>query len=171
MMTLARTTLTLLVLLAPLAASRAVGPQDELAFPPGLEATAVDRPAAAPASMAFVSVAHIFFAHDKAELDARARRILDAVAQRVRHHSTVNRVLVLGHADEVGARDYNYGLADRRAAVVMDYLREKGVPAALFRSTGLGEDRPIDEAWTREGRRRNRHVEIYLIQSSPLAPF
>ena len=138
--------------------------QDDLAFPPGRASDRLGSLAPAPPGMELISVSPVFFAYDKAELDERARRILDQAARHVRHHSMVSRIIIQGHADEVGSTAYNYRLADRRAAAVQDYLIRQGVPAALLYSSGLGEHFPIDESWTREGRRRNRHVEVYIVQ-------
>ncbi len=123
-----------------------------------------DSLAPAPAAMQFTSVPHIFFNFDRADLDVRARAILERTARHVRHHNTVRRLLLLGHTDEVADSDYNYRLAQRRVAAVRKYLVQRGVPATLIHSAALGEDDPIDEHWTREGRRRNRHVEIYLVE-------
>ncbi|MFQ5487703.1 MAG: OmpA family protein [Gammaproteobacteria bacterium] len=142
----------------------AAGAADALAFPPGLEALATDSLAPAPPQLELISVNHIFFEYDKAELSDRAKHILDAVARHITHHSMVGRVIIRGHTDEVATVAYNYRLADRRVAAVGNYLSAQGVPEALLYSAGLGEQRPIDESWTREGRRRNRHVEIYIIQ-------
>jgi len=150
-------------LLLPGAADTA-GAADELAFPPGLEAFATDSLAPAPPQLEFISVNQIFFEYDKAELSDRAKRILDEAARHITHHSMVSRVIIQGHTDEVASVAYNYRLADRRVAAVKNYLGAQGVPEALLYSTGLGEQRPIDESWTREGRRRNRHVEIYIVQ-------
>lgn len=149
-------------------------PQDDSAFPPAASPLVVVSLPPAPSDpapfMEFISVAHIFFAFDKAELDERARHVLDQTARHVHHHNMtgmVSRIIIHGHTDEVGDTTYNYRLADRRAAVVRDYLIARGIAPGLLYSTGLGENSPIDESWTREGRRRNRHVEIYIVQTTP----
>ncbi len=152
-----------MLLLPGLAAAADAGP-DDITFPPGLEALATDSLAPAPPQLELISVQHIFFEYDKAELDERAKGILDEAARHIDHHSMVSRVIIQGHTDEVASVAYNYRLADRRVAAVKNYLSAQGVPEALFYSAGLGEQRPIDEYWTREGRRRNRHVEIYIVQ-------
>lgn len=139
--------------------------KNALAFPPALEMAPPASIGAAPPRLEIIDVEHIFFAYDKAELDERARRILDATARRAQqHHSMVRRILIQGHTDEVASVAYNYRLADRRVDAVKHYLYSQGVPASIVYSAGLGEQHPIDEGWTREGRRRNRHVEIYLIE-------
>ncbi len=140
------------------------GTTEELAFPPGLEAFATDSLTPAPPQLELISIKHIFFEYDKAELSDRAKRILDETARHIGHHNMVSRVIIQGNTDEVASTAYNYRLADQRVAAVKSYLGAQGVPEALLYSAGLGEQRPIDENWTREGRRRNRHVEIYIVQ-------
>ncbi len=114
-------------------------------------------------SMDFISLEAVFFEFDKATLDERARRTLDRAARYILARPGVYRILVEGHADSRASKDYNYRLADRRAAAVRDYLAAQGVAPALMFVAGLGENFPIDEYWTREGQRRNRHVEVYIM--------
>lgn len=114
--------------------------------------------------MDFISLDAILFDFDKAALTPRAQRILDDAARYILGRTEVYRILVEGYADSRASEDYNYQLAERRAASVRDYLAARGVARELFLTTGLGENFPVDEHWTREGRRRNRHVEVYIIE-------
>ena len=116
--------------------------------------------------MALIPLNHVFFAHDKAVLDQNARRILDDAALYIMGSGGIARVIIYGHANSIAGKDYNDRLSDKRANAVRDYLLEKDIPADLIWLHGWGENDPIDENWTREGGRRNRRVEIYLVEYS-----
>jgi|GEM_PF-3097978 len=123
----------------------------------------IDSLVSAPVPLDIISIEHIFFKFDKADLDKRAKKTLDATATFIQRHNKVQRVLIEGNTDAIASNSYNDSLADRRISSVWNYLTAKGIPADLLYTTGLGESRPVDENWTRQGRRRNRHVEVYLI--------
>lgn len=72
------------------------------------------------------------------------------------------RVLVEGHADEVGKENYNQGLSVRRASTAREFLIDKGVPASRIEAFGYGEFRPIASNETLEGKAKNRRVEIHI---------
>lgn len=111
----------------------------------------------------FIPLDGVLFDTGKAVLKADAKTLLDDAARYLRNNLAIQRVIIEGHTDETGRRDKNYQLSDRRALAVRDYLIEKGVPAELLHLSGQGEDHPIDEPWSRSGRERNRHVEIYAV--------
>jgi outer membrane protein OmpA-like peptidoglycan-associated protein len=83
--------------------------------------------------------------------------ILDALADVFK--VTGQRVRVECHSDAVGDDSYNLELSKARAASVRFALGERGV---LGDSEGYGEDRPIDDNRTAEGRARNRRCEFHL---------
>lgn len=116
----------------------------------------------------FIPLRHVFFAHNQSLLDERARQALDDAVLYLRHASGVDRVLIQGHADYTAGETYNDALSDRRTSVVHEYLLAQGVAADLLYTGGLGEHTPIDENWTREGRARNRRVEIYIVRHASL---
>ncbi len=128
-----------------------------------VSSVAIDSLRPAPGPLDIISIGHIFFDFDKADLDGRAKKTLDVTAAFIQDYHRIQRVLIEGNTDEIASKDYNYNLADRRVSSVRNYLSTKGVPNDLLYTAGLGKSRPIDENWTRQGRRRNRHVEIYLI--------
>lgn len=119
---------------------------------------------AVPGPFQFIPLENIYFIHGKDNLTERAQAVLDAIAQHVLRAGGDARVLVRGHADETGSAGYNYRLTDRRAVAVRDYLADRGVPVAQIEVFSRGEVSPVDENWVREGRARNRRVELYLVQ-------
>lgn len=116
----------------------------------------------------FIPLRHVFFEHDRAQLGDQARRTLDDAALYLRHATGIDRVIIQGHADYTAGETYNDKLSDQRMGAVRDYLATQGVEADLLRAGGLGEHVPIDENWTREGRARNRRVEIYIVRHADL---
>ena len=69
---------------------------------------------------------------------------------------------VNGHTDSSGDDAYNYGLSQRRALSVANYLNGQGVDGRRFSVVGFGETQPIASNNTAEGRAANRRVEIQL---------
>ena len=67
---------------------------------------------------------------------------------------------IVGHADSTGEADYNQGLSERRALAVADYLSRNGVSADRFKTSGRGESDPVASNATRDGRAKNRRVDI-----------
>ena len=83
--------------------------------------------------------------------------------------------LVAGHTDNTGPADYNYDLGAKRASNVARYLiTQKGVDPTRVVTVSYGETAPIDDNHTRQGREKNRRVEILVykeaITSAPESP-
>jgi outer membrane protein OmpA-like peptidoglycan-associated protein len=131
-----------------------------------LQPPAIDllRPARHGERFEFIPIHPVRFEFDDDTLSDGARWILDDTALLIRHLPGVTRVIVKGFTDVVAGEVYNDGLSDRRAAAVRDYLIERGVAVRMLHVTGYGMSNPVDEEWTREGRARNRRVEIYIVR-------
>ncbi len=69
---------------------------------------------------------------------------------------------VNGHTDSTGDDSYNFGLSQRRALSVANYLNGQGVDGRRFSVVGFGESQPIASNDTADGRAANRRVEIQL---------
>ena len=69
-------------------------------------------------------------------------------------------IMLIGFADSTGTREYNLFLSKRRAQVVGDQMRQEGINPVLI--TGLGEDLPVADNSTPEGKEKNRRVEVWL---------
>jgi outer membrane protein OmpA-like peptidoglycan-associated protein len=88
--------------------------------------------------------------------------VLGAVAE-VLYKFTDTRLQVTGHTDSTGARDYNYGLSERRANSVANYLASQGVNQERLITQGMGPDEPIASNETAAGRAENRRVELRIV--------
>jgi len=72
-------------------------------------------------------------------------------------------VEVAGHTDSDGSAAYNEGLSERRAITVRDYLINRGVYKGNLTVRGYGEAAPVADNATREGKARNRRVELRIL--------
>ncbi|MCR9257597.1 MAG: peptidoglycan-associated lipoprotein Pal [Alphaproteobacteria bacterium] len=93
----------------------------------------------------------VFFAFDKSNLTAESRATLEKQAAWLTQHPQVT-VIIEGHADERGTREYNIALGDRRATSARDYLISLGVDAGRITTISYGKERPAvagsnEEAW------------------------
>jgi len=84
----------------------------------------------------------IFFDTDSTSIRADAQGILSRQAQWLNRYSQYA-IVVEGHADERGTREYNLALGARRAAATRDYLVSRGVAANRIRTISYGKERPV----------------------------
>ena len=83
----------------------------------------------------------VFFALDSSELSSSARATLSRQAQWLQQYRSAQ-VVVEGHCDERGTREYNLALGERRANAVKEYLVSQGVSADRVRTISYGKERP-----------------------------
>jgi peptidoglycan-associated lipoprotein len=84
----------------------------------------------------------VFFDTDKSTINSASRSVLAAQAKWLSANAST-RVLIEGHADERGTRDYNLALGARRAAAVRDVLLSLGVSAGQVQTISYGKERPV----------------------------
>jgi outer membrane protein OmpA-like peptidoglycan-associated protein len=108
----------------------------------------------------------VHFGFDKDNLTKDAKEAIDQLAASVA--TTRGYIITVeGATDSVGSADYNYALSARRANAVIQYLAaEKNVPAYKIYLIGLGKDKPVDSNKTRDGRAKNRRVDIRLMSNT-----
>lgn len=83
----------------------------------------------------------VFFAFDSAVLTSSEQETLDRQAEWLKENADVN-IMVEGHCDERGTREYNLALGERRAAAVKAYLVSSGVSANRISTVSYGKERP-----------------------------
>jgi OOP family OmpA-OmpF porin len=103
------------------------------------------------------------FATDQDIILSESFPILTEVAQVLKTHPEISRLLVEGHTDTRAGEKYNLDLSKRRAASVRMYLEESGVEAERLCSQGFGQSRPVAGNDTEEGMARNRRVEFTIL--------
>ena len=113
-----------------------------------------------------VAEASVHFGFNKDNLTKEAKQAIDELATSIANTKGYI-ITVEGGTDSVGGADYNYDLSQRRADAVIQYLAsEKSVPAYKIYLIGLGKDKPVESNKTREGRAKNRRVEIRLMTNT-----
>ena len=85
----------------------------------------------------------VFFATNESILTTRSRETLRKQATWLRENSEIT-VVLEGHADERGTREYNLALGERRANAAKDYLMTYGVSANRISVISYGKERPVD---------------------------
>jgi len=105
-------------------------------------------------------LAPIYFDTDRALLREDARQILKRYAHAIQQHPEWGTVTIEGHCDERGSEEYNVALGDRRAATVVTYLTDLGVPASRLQTRTYGEARPAVSGHTEAAWRQNRRAEL-----------
>ncbi len=101
----------------------------------------------------------IYFDYDSSNLTADSEAVVQAHAQYLSGATGVN-IILEGHADERGTREYNLALGEDRGKAVANLMQALGVSSARIQTISYGEERPVslgsdDSAWS-----LNRRVEI-----------
>ena len=102
----------------------------------------------------------VLFPTGKWDLKPGAMAKLDQIAEALRGKEQP--MVVFGFTDNVGTRDFNMDLSQKRANSVRDYLVQRGIPQDLVSAQGKGPDNPISDNGSIEGRATNRRVEIVV---------
>jgi peptidoglycan-associated lipoprotein len=103
----------------------------------------------------------VLFAVDQSTLSDEARAVLAGQSQWLNTNSDYA-VIIEGHADEQGTREYNLALGARRASAVQNYLISQGVAASRMRTVSYGKERPIEVCSEEACYSRNRRAVTVL---------
>ncbi|HZJ92250.1 MAG TPA: peptidoglycan-associated lipoprotein Pal [Thiopseudomonas sp.] len=104
------------------------------------------------------AITTFYFEYDSSDLKHDAMRALDVHARDLQ--AAGNRVVLEGHADERGTREYNMALGERRAQAVQRYLVLQGVSPAQLEPVSYGEERPNVIGHDESSWSQNRRVEL-----------
>ncbi|GKS73731.1 OmpA family protein [Acidovorax sp. SUPP950] len=139
--------------------------------PASTPAAAAPAPAATPAPAAppapavaskVTYAADAFFDFDKSVLKPEGKAKLDDLVSKVKSVN-LEVIIAVGHTDSVGTDAYNQKLSVRRAEAVKAYLVSKGIEKNRVYTEGKGEKQPVADNKTKEGRAKNRRVEIEVV--------
>ncbi|MFM8467071.1 MAG: outer membrane protein OmpA [Oxalobacteraceae bacterium] len=128
----------------------------------------VAAPAAAPAAPSAPSADKLtfetaaFFDFDKAVLKPAGKAKLADLVSKLQG-TDIEVVVATGHTDAIGSDAYNMRLSLRRASAVKAFLVSKGIPGDRVFVEGKGENQPVASNKTREGRAKNRRVEVEVV--------
>jgi peptidoglycan-associated lipoprotein len=107
----------------------------------------------------------IYFDYDQSEIRPDQRATLQANAQFMRDNTNF-RVLIAGHCDERGTREYNMALGERRASATMQYLVSLGVPRDRIEIISYGEEQPQAMGATESAWQQNRRAAFMAISGT-----
>jgi OOP family OmpA-OmpF porin len=128
--------------------------------PPAKPAPAKPKPK--PVAEKVTLAADVLFDFDKSVLKNEGKAKLDDLATKVKAIN-LEVVIAIGHTDSIGADAYNQKLSVRRAESVKAYLVTRGVAPNRIYTEGKGEKQPVASNKTKDGRAKNRRVEIEVI--------
>lgn len=107
----------------------------------------------------------VTFGFDRAVLTADDKEQLDTFAASLGNAKSYI-LEVTGGTDSIGPAQYNYDLSQRRADAVVQYLASKyGIAAHRFYLIGIGKDQAVASNDTKEGRQKNRRVQVQLLSN------
>lgn len=101
----------------------------------------------------------IHFDTGKATIKPESRKIVGEIAALLKTNPGL-KVSIEGHTDNTGTPEGNKALSEARAKAVVEAVVGQGVEAARMSAVGWGQDKPVEENATEEGRARNRRVEV-----------
>ena len=133
--------------------------------PPAPKAAPPAPPAAPkPVSEKITMAADAHFDFDKSVLKPEGKAKLDDLMGKLKAVN-LEVIIAIGHTDSIGSVAYNNKLSLRRANAVKAYLVSKGIEANRIYTEGKGKSQPIADNKTKEGRAKNRRVEIEVVGS------
>jgi peptidoglycan-associated lipoprotein len=106
------------------------------------------------------TLAPVYFETDRALLREDARETLKRHALGIQQHAERGVVIIEGHCDERGSDEYNLALGGRRAAAVVRYLSDLGVPSSRLQTRTYGEASPAVAGHDETAWRQNRRAEF-----------
>ena len=99
----------------------------------------------------------VFFDYDSFSLNEESKKVLNTQAEWLRSDLNIN-VIIEGHADERGTREYNIALGEKRAKSVKDYLVTNGIVANRVKIISYGKERPAFFGATEDIFTKNRRA-------------
>jgi peptidoglycan-associated lipoprotein len=98
----------------------------------------------------------VLFGYDSSDLNPESRAIIEKWAK-VLNQAGGTRIVVEGHCDERGTREYNLALGERRASAVRNYLASLGVNGARMQTISYGKEKPVvvgsnEQSWAQNRR-------------------
>ncbi len=109
----------------------------------------------------------IQFAINSSEVSAASKTNLADLAETLKKYEDTN-ILIEGHTDITGTREYNMGLSEDRAESVAKYIESLGVARKRITTEGYGPDQPVADNNSDYGRQQNRRVEVAIFANDKL---
>jgi peptidoglycan-associated lipoprotein len=103
----------------------------------------------------------IYFEKGSYKLMPDARELLQRKALWLQKNSDI-KVIVEGHTDEAGSKEYNFALGDRRAGAAISFLLGQGIQSSRLIAVSFGNEQPIDTSGTATAKSKNRRVHFVV---------
>ena len=103
----------------------------------------------------------VFFSYDSAQVSSDQRTKIEAVGGHLKQNPA-HAVIIEGHCDERGSREYNLALGEQRALAVRSYLAGLGIGADRIQTKSFGEENPASPGHDEGSWSRNRRGEFVL---------
>lgn len=113
-----------------------------------------------------LNVRLVHFDYDSSDLSSEDLQTLQAHAQYLSQNPNA-KVLLAGHADERGTREYNMALGERRANAVLAFLSSNGAKSSQLDSVSYGKEKPLNDGHDEGSWAENRRVEITYKTGAP----
>ena len=108
-------------------------------------------------------LSNVYFDTGKSTLKPASHKALDDLVEVLKLKSTMV-IEIEGHTDDVGKPEDNLKLSQGRADEVKKYLTAKGISAARISAKGYGQEMPVADNTTEEGRSKNRRTSLKVIK-------
>ena len=108
-----------------------------------------------------VSLYTVYFESVDTEITSNSKKVLNTII-RIFKQDAKYKLSIEGHTDSVGDDKLNIALSNKRAKIVKDYLIKKGIAKNRLVTSGFGEQKPIADNKTEQGKAKNRRVELYI---------
>lgn len=102
---------------------------------------------------------HINFETGKADIKPESQKIVDEITTMLKQNPSL-KLSIEGHTDNVGNATSNKTLSEKRANAILAALVSKGISKDRLSGKGWGQDKPVADNSTEEGRAKNRRVEL-----------
>ena len=103
----------------------------------------------------------VYFKKGSAALTSEAEELLFRKAEWLHKHPEIN-VIIEGHTDERGSKEFNIAFGDRRAGAVKSFLIRQGIDRERLNAVSFGKEKPIDPRRTEEAKAKNRRIHFVV---------
>lgn len=124
-------------------------------------ASAMSAARAARLAALTASLADVYFDYDRSTLNEEGRAKLEANARLLREEQDWQ-LVITGHCDERGSRDYNLVLGERRAQAVKRYLDDLGIPTSKVQLASYGKEKPFCSESNEDCWKQNRRAHFVM---------
>jgi OmpA-OmpF porin, OOP family len=148
-----------------------VAPPEPVVIPPAPPAppAPVAKVCPKPTSEKVTFAADALFDFDKSVVKPEGKARLDDLTSKLKDMN-LEVIIAVGHTDAIGSDAYNQKLSVRRADAVKAYIVSKGIEANRVYTEGKGKKQPVADNKTKEGRDKNRRVEIEVVGTRMVNP-